>query len=171
MRRYLAAATGILLSVGTGTVLHDFQFGHGLERLSYDLLHVIRGDRPVKEGVLVYLDERSYQELKQPLNAPWDRGLHAQLIDRLTAAGARAVVFDIVFSDPNPGNPTADERLAQAIKNSGKVILAADNVSVGYKEKQIIPPFDLVRDSAAAIGSAEVLTDPDEVVRRQTPED
>ena len=177
-RTHLAAVVGVLLTAGCGLLLHEFtsgehsygfRFGAGLVRSSYDLLHVWRGDRRVTEAVIVTLDEESHRKLGQPLNAPWDRSIHARLIDRLTAAGARAIVFDIVFSDVNSNNATADERLAQSIKSSGRVILAADNVRIGPGEKQIIPPFDLVRDVAAGYGSDELIPDSDLTVRQHTP--
>src|ERR1051325_565976 len=92
-----ALIMGVLLGIGCGLLLLQFRMGLGLARNCYDLLHVWRGDRRATEAVLVYLDESSHKALGQPYNAPWDRGIHAKLIDRLTAAGARAVVFDIVF--------------------------------------------------------------------------
>jgi adenylate cyclase len=167
---HLAAVVGLLIAAGAGLALHEFRFGAGLVRRSYDLLHVWRGDTAVHEAVLVYLDEVSYLKLGQPLNAPWDRSLHARLIERLTRAGARAIVFDVAFTDPNSNNPAADTQLAQAIRQSGRVLLAADNVRVGPGEKQILPPFDLLRDAAADnIGSDELTPDPDLVVREHTP--
>jgi adenylate cyclase len=170
-RPRLAAAVGVVLAAGCGLLLHDdgFRLGAGLERSSYDLLHVWRGDKRVTEAVLVYLDEASHQKLGQPLNAAWDRSIHARLIDRLTAAGARAIVFDIVFSDANTNQPAADQRLADSIKASGRVVLAADNVRIGPGEKRMIPPFDVVRDVASAVGSDELLADSDVVVRQHTP--
>ena len=36
---------------------------------------------------------------------PWSREVWALLLDRLFAAGARAVVFDMIFSPPNDGDP------------------------------------------------------------------
>jgi adenylate cyclase len=167
--RHLAAVTGVLMAAGCGLVLHELRLGLGLVRSSYDLLHVWRGDKPVTEAVVVCLDEASHRILGQPQNAPWDRSLHARLIDRLTQAGARAIVFDVVFSDVNSNNPVGDERLATAIKQSGRVLLAADNVRLGRGEKQMIPPFDLVRDAAAGMGSDEMIPDSDLVVREHTP--
>ena len=118
---------------------------------------------------MVYLDEASHLKLGQPQNAPWDRSLHARLVDRLTTASARAIVFDVVFSDPNSNNPTADERLIAAVKSSGRVLLAADNVRSGRGETKISPPFDALRDAAAGMGSDELIPDSDLVVREHTP--
>lgn len=95
----LAPTIGLILTVATGVILLDFKAGAKLRTLSYDLLLVKRPVQLPPEAVIVYLDEISHQELNQSLNAPWDRALHAKLLDRLTAAGARAVAFDI-FSVP-----------------------------------------------------------------------
>jgi len=168
----IAAIVVALLMAALGFAFQAYPIGRALVHSSYDALLVLRGDRKADEAVIVYLDERSHDELKQPLNAPWDRKLHAQLIDRLTTAGARAIVFDIVFSDPSVAGPESDEVLAQAIRTSGRVILAADSVPVSPTEKQTAPPIKLLRDSATDdnIGSAEVTPDADLVVRKHTTE-
>lgn len=173
-RKWLAAGFGGLLAAGLGLFLHSYALGSGLIRASYDLLHVARGEIATSDTVLVYLDEKSYLQLGQAQNKPWDRGLHARLIDRLTAAGAKAIVFDVVFSDPNPESAAADQRLADAIKASGRVVLAADNVP--YQERgqlmhKIVPPFPLVRQFAAGIGSDELRVESDDIAREHTPED
>ncbi len=36
---------------------------------------------------------------------PWSREVWAVLLDRLFAAGARLVIFDVLFNPPNPGDP------------------------------------------------------------------
>lgn len=170
-QRWVAMLIGAVLTAGLGLSLHTFQVGSGLAHMSYDLLPVLRGDVAVDGAVIVYLDEKSHRDLGQPLNAPWDRELHARLIERLTAAGARAIVFDVVFSDPSSNRPAADQRLADAMRASGRVILGADNISTGPRTKQMIRPFDLLLDSAAGVGSVEVLPSSDLVVRQHTPEE
>lgn len=53
----------------------------------------------------------------------WRRAVHADLIDAVSAAGAAAVVFDIIFDKPR--EPLEDDRrLAAAIGRAGNVILA-----------------------------------------------
>ncbi|HXI51714.1 MAG TPA: CHASE2 domain-containing protein, partial [Candidatus Saccharimonadales bacterium] len=113
LRGLRAALFGALVAVSLGWAFQrpHYRMGDGLRHASYDLLSVAQGERRADDVVLVYLDEQSHRELQQPLNAPWDRSLHARLVDRLTQAGARAIVFDIVFSDPNPDRAAADERL------------------------------------------------------------
>jgi adenylate cyclase len=164
---------GALLATGIGVLLLFSKFGLGLVHLSYDLPYAIRPIIQPKEAVMVYLDDDSHRELNQPYNAPWDRSLHARLLNRLTTEGAKAVMFDIVFSDAGP-NPSADEALANAIRVNKKVVLAADYVPTGYGRdgvaaKEIVPPYDLFADAAAAIGSDEMNPDDDLVQRQHEP--
>jgi adenylate cyclase len=168
-RAHLAAAAGALLAVGSGLLLHEFKFGSGLAHASYDLLTVMRGDVRAEEAFIVYMDDAATRSLGQSDTAAWDRALHARLIERLTAAGARAIVFDVVFANPKPEKADADAALAKAMKESGKVILAADYVRADADANRVDPPFDLVRDAAAGMGSDEVDSDADLVVRQHTP--
>jgi adenylate cyclase len=168
-KTWIAAGLCALVAVAVGFFLHTRPIGGLLRNASYDLLHVWRGDVRADEVVLVYLDEVSHQELGQPYNAAWDRHIHAKLVDRLTAAGAKVIVFDVVFSDPS--DPAADNEFARAIKQSGRVVLAADHVVTGEKRKEMIPPLGLLRDAAAEIGSAETIPDSDVTIRLHTPEE
>jgi len=167
----MAALFGAVLATGLGLLLLQSRFGGWMERTSYNLLHVARGDVRADEALLVYMDEASYDALDQPLNIPWDRSLHARLVDRLSAAGVRVIVFDIVFNDENTNNPAADQSFADAMKRSGRIILAADNVLIDTGMKRVFRPFNLLLDNAAGMGSAETLPDSDTVIRRHTPDD
>ncbi|MDB6032820.1 MAG: hypothetical protein JWM16_3158 [Verrucomicrobiales bacterium] len=170
-KQWIAAVSAALLCSGLGLVCLKYFMGAGLRNLSYDYLQVLRGDREASEAVLVCLDETSHQHLGQDLNKAWDRMLHAKLIERLSRAGAKAIVFDIVFSDANPDKKEADDALAAAIKKSGRVILAADNVARGPKRNEMVLPHEQFQDGAGAIGSDEVTASSDMVVRLQTRED
>jgi adenylate cyclase len=170
-RNLVAAIFGGTLAIALGLFLHTYTLGRGLINHSYELQLVARGEVRADEAVIIYLDETSHDVLKQPLNAPWDRSLHAKLIDRLTAAGAKAIVFDIIFSDPDPRNPAADGQMAQAINESGRVILGIDLVRFGLNDRRGIPPIEMFYTNAAGAGSVEMLADPDLVVRQLRPWD
>ncbi|MEO5802677.1 MAG: adenylate/guanylate cyclase domain-containing protein [Verrucomicrobiota bacterium] len=161
---------GALLSTGLGLFLFFSAFGKGLVHLSYDLPFAFRPNLKPTEAVMVYLDEASHSALEQPYNKPWSRAMHARLLDRLKTENAQAVVFDIVFSDPGP-DAAIDEQFAQAIKNNGKVILAADCVPAApgissVRAKQFVPPIELLGSQAADYGSAEMNPDGDLVIRQ-----
>ncbi|PYL01792.1 MAG: hypothetical protein DME19_00365 [Verrucomicrobia bacterium] len=160
---------GALLTTLAGLLLYG-AFGLGLINRSYDYPFGPRWPIKVDDVVLIYMDDESHKELNQPFDAPWDRSLHARLLERLTQEGCRAVVFDIVFADAGR-NPAADERLARAIRDNGKVVLAADAVPViglekGAIAKRLIYPFEPFKENAAALGLDEVQPDSDLVIRR-----
>ncbi|MBI3881028.1 MAG: adenylate/guanylate cyclase domain-containing protein [Verrucomicrobia bacterium] len=131
----IQCGVGALLAVVLGVVAlgfepekGNFRFAGftGLVKASYNLPFLFRRIVKPTEAVIVYMDEDAHRELGQPNDASWDRGLHARLVERLTAEGARAVVFDIVFTDPNRRHPEGDERFARAIAANRRVILGED---------------------------------------------
>src|SRR5262245_56225210 len=122
------ALFGALLATGIGVVLlkSNFELSAKLIHASYDIPFQHRPIIKPDEVVMVYMDDDSHRELQQPCHGPWDRGVHAQLVERLTADGAKAIVFDIFFSGANPDHPDGDERFTRALKANGKVILGGD---------------------------------------------
>ncbi|MBI4661176.1 MAG: adenylate/guanylate cyclase domain-containing protein [Verrucomicrobia bacterium] len=188
---------GVLLGVGLGALLmldigavfrldkiglgrlggFGDRLGRRLQQLGYDLLF---GPRPIKiptEAIIVYLDEVSHRELKQPFDKAWDRSFHARLLDRLREDGAKAAVFDIVFAD-HFTNKVEDVEFARAIKEFGKAILAADWVREGEDQKAgevtasgstTILPQEVLLEHAAGVGTSETLPSPDLYVRQHFP--
>lgn len=114
---------------------------------------------------LVGIDETSFAELK--LQWPWPRRLHAELVDRLAAAGAAIIVFDIVFAEPS--NKEDDQHLADSIRRAGNVVLAADRVyreSSGVRQWQRLDPYPAFTETGAQVGLATVALDADLVIRQ-----
>ncbi|MGA2938363.1 MAG: adenylate/guanylate cyclase domain-containing protein [Syntrophobacteraceae bacterium] len=136
-----------------------------LENRVIDRFFDIRGTQPPPPGLLlVAIDEPSFQELR--LVWPWPRNLHARLIDRLSAAGARLIVFDILFAEPS--DPENDAALASAIRRAGNVLLAetCDYTNDRLFSRVInIRPLGLFADSARGTGLAMIEPDSDGVVR------
>lgn len=124
-----------------------------LARLGYDLPFSLRGPAPAPLACLVYLDEHSARALGQNGNV-WDRSLHARLVRRLTASGARAILFDVVFSDSS-ADPVATADLAQAIQENSHVFLgAALELDAGYgaEQQRVIAPLPALRRAASGWG-------------------
>ena len=139
---------------------------------AYDFSFFKSHPATASDVAIVYLDEASYRDLGQPFNRPWDRAIHARLLDRLTADGARAAIFDIVFSDPGP-NPEADLALAEAMRRNGHVILAADysdnqpasDERGRTRELTLTLPYAPLTAAAAGWGIAQLQPDEDFLVR------
>jgi adenylate cyclase len=166
-RPWLSGGIATALTAFLGLGLFVCNFGRDLTRLSYDLPFLVRSEMAAPDVGLVFLDEASHADLMQPTAAPWDRSLHARLIDRLTADGAKAIVFDILFTEAS-AHEEADAELERAMKQSGRVILGA-NLN-GYETEQgyIVGeelPYERFRTAAAGWGNVNFRPDPDYGVR------
>ena len=109
--------------------------------------------------LLVTIDDAS---LKKIGPWPWPRSLHADLIDRLSAAQPAGILFDVVFNEP--GDPADDRRLAEAVCNAGNVLLPlAREGNSGYSQPvaQMLP----LLKCAKGVGHINVEPDNDGVVR------
>ncbi|MDQ6808068.1 MAG: adenylate/guanylate cyclase domain-containing protein [Verrucomicrobiota bacterium] len=79
---------------------------------------------------------------------PWSREVWALLLDRLFTAGARVVLFDLVFSPVNEGDPAF--RAALDAHRAGVVLGANFDLANGAQailpNEQLIPPPQLMDD-------------------------
>lgn len=160
-----AVGLGLLVAVVVA-VSSILPFGQALENQTLDLYYRLRPSIPPPVDLLVVaIDEPSFQELKQPW--PWPRRLHAKLVERLAAAGARLIVFDIIFADAT--NPEDDELLAQAFKEAGNVVLGATfevTKDPRFTRRILVTPQKSLQRSAKRVGLTMITPDPDGVVRR-----
>ena len=111
-----------------------FSFGYYLEEDSgLELLFHLRGAiHAPPDVVIVSLDSASSDRLGLSSDhANWPRSYHAQLIQRLIAAGASVIAFDVFFSETRSLGD--DRTLAKAIATAGNVVLVED------LRKKIIP--------------------------------
>ena len=112
---------------------------------------------PPENVLLVSIDKLASQQLGLA-NDPkrWPRDLHARLIDKLSAAGAAVIVFDIFFQESRAGEE--DELLAQAMLKAGNVLVFSklerqqhsfsDNGV--YNLESLILPLESIHQAAAA---------------------
>ncbi len=69
---------------------------------------------PDPEVILVAIDERSLEAMAGEFGRyPWPRSVHAQVMEQLARHGARAIVFDIMFTDPDQGREQDDAYLVE----------------------------------------------------------
>lgn len=167
------ALLGDRLMSGRGAV------GARLARSSYDLLQALQGEVTWNVSncpvALIYLDLESHLELRQNPAERWNRHLHADLVRRLTEAGARLVIFDVLFDSAWP-EATVDQELAAVLRANGGVVLAAERhrsdqatgVLPGIEVRGLQLPVEPLRSAAVAWGAAELSVDEDFVVRRAT---
>lgn len=138
--------------------------GHATERfddLAYDGLLHLQTHEPDPRILLVTIDNHSLQEIGR---WPWPRDQHARLLDRIAAGHPEAIVYDILFVEPGPG----DAQLGQAIDRSAPVFLPMllENSAYGGGRLEPIPPVPPARRPAAGVGHVNLIADPDGVIRR-----
>jgi CHASE2 domain-containing sensor protein len=146
-------------------------WGESIEHAVSDAYFKWRGELSgQRDMVLVAIDDDSYQNLDAQW--PWPRRRHADLLKSLSKAGARVIVFDILF-DTKSKDPEDDERFLKAIKeHPKKVILAAAGsitVTKTYTKFSWLDPTPRLKSAKPSIGCVELLVDDDSVVRRTQP--
>jgi adenylate cyclase len=74
--------------------------------------------------VLVDIDDYSLRAMSDTVGRwPWPRATHAELVEWLLAHGARAVVFDIWFSEPDIQRPEFDQYFGEVLDAHSNVFL------------------------------------------------
>lgn len=118
--------------------------------------------------VVVNIDETSLRGM-QPLVGrwPWPRLVHASVVDFLARGPATAVVYDVVFTDPDTRlgfdvggqtwtGPESDQAFADAVAKAGNVIVIADAAFEGWRNAEAPGPDggrDATRVTAAEAGT------------------
>ncbi len=95
----------------------------------------------------------------------WSREVHALVLDRLVAAGARLVVFDLVFTNPSLG----DEAFRAALdRHRNRVVIGAKFLRVPGDDAWQGPTETLVANAAQdpRVGYVNYQTDLDGAIRR-----
>lgn len=136
------------------TVYLSLSPGLALNNPLYDSLRRLT-PLPVDPRILlVTIDDQSLKRLGQ---WPWPRSVHADLIDRLSAARPAGILFDVIFSEP--GEAADDQRLADAVCKAGNVLLPT--ASSDAPDEQLLP----LLKCAKGMGQINVEADNDGVVR------
>jgi adenylate cyclase len=122
----------------------DVPFLRFMELKALDLRMVSRGKLATGgETVIAAIDEKSLSELGR---WPWPRTTIARLVDKLKGCGAKAVGFDIVFSEPEQNSSlSAVIDLSKEVKKMG----IRDRRLQGFLDKK-----KLVADTDAALAKA-----------------
>lgn len=127
----------------------------------YDALASVSG-RPADPSIIIIaIDDRSLAELGR---WPWPRARHAALLNELAAMKPKAVVYDVLFTEPD----AADAELARAMTAAGSVFLPV-LVEQGMNGADLnqVPPAGPLAAAAAGLGQVIIRPDGDGVVRRR----
>ena len=151
----LAALAGVSLIAADVTA--------GADRLLRGLRDEVRSHDASGEVHIVEIDARSIAAIDR---WPWPRDIHAVAVDRLRAAGARTIAFDVDFSTPS--TPVADAAFAAALERAGgAVILPTMRQLAGSGSRALIDsaPIPALREHSF-LGAVTVVPDADGRIRK-----
>lgn len=171
--RLLAALVGIVLTVAAGYLALN-RVGGSLRSLSYDIPFHYPKHNVADDVRIVYLGELDGKVV--------DRRSQAALLDRLGEAGARAVVYDLIFDRPSEDAEVDREFAAAILRFRGvdenwdpipgapqrSVFLACGRKSfeqTGVIVEQLIPPTDALLAAADDFGLVALVHDDSYTVR------
>lgn len=150
-------ATGLIAAISfwRGTASFD--------NLFYDRLSVTGSSRADPKILLVTIDDNSLSALGK---WPWDRSVHADLLQKLQDAKPRSIIFDILLSET--GEPASDKALAKAMVGPAPIILPLHFASPGNDGRayDVVPPASAFASAAYKVGQVNVSFDDDGIVRR-----
>jgi adenylate cyclase len=141
-----------------------------------------------KDIVLIAIDEASLETFGR---WPWPRDRHGYLVHYLKQAGAKAIVFDILFLEPDEAAEEFDAAFAEETRSAGNVYLpfllqsaTSPDLAAKVSTKAEIPvrsvfrdnrparaqgaklPIPSLADAAAGLGFINMFPDQDGVTRR-----
>lgn len=190
LRRHRSAAVAGICAAAClyvlGAFTIDMLFEDG-QTAAHDTILRHRLDSPAASSsiVIVDIDERALAALApQHGRWPWPREVLANALEKINAAGAHAVLFNVMMSDPDRRNPDGDALMAfvgaSAANTSFPMVrLAAQNDTLSQirvsavpgartdsRDRTVallVPAFDSMH---ARMGVVNQLPDPDGIVRR-----
>ncbi|WP_141505523.1 CHASE2 domain-containing protein [Paenibacillus luteus] len=117
---------------------------------------------------IIAIDDESVTEYG---SWPWNRNVHAQLIDTLAQGEPAVIAFDVTFPAPSADDTSSDEALIAAVAQAGNVIMPvygtfASSAKQGTIEAlEMSEPFPELKAAVAAVGHINTIPDRDRVVR------
>jgi adenylate cyclase len=123
LRRSIVFRALLLAAVAGWAVIESLgnASSHGIRSSTFDLMqrHRLWASAPDPRLLIVDIDERSLAELAPEFGRwPWPRDTLATVLASAEAAGAGAVVFDVLFSDPDRSRPGGDKAFEAMVKES-----------------------------------------------------
>jgi CHASE2 domain-containing sensor protein len=164
---------GAALAVLCGLLLWKMPLGDPWVNASYDYLFRFGARAVTNRVTLILMDNEAYDQFHQVRGQPWDRGLHATLLNRLADDGCDLVVFDSFFGQHSDSKPDEDEALAEAMRRQRRVVLMAKQAQVTHPTltgaQPILPTEPFLSAAGTNWGVAWLDPDPDLIVRHHWP--
>ena len=158
----LAVAVAALVATAGGLTAYLVDAWPRLESDTIDMRFSARGASKAPGVVVVAIDDKTFSELRRQW--PFPRSLHASVIDRLAADGARAIAYDVQFTEPTDRRD--DLALYEAISHSkSPVVLATTEVDASGKT-DVLGGEEALKQAHAVAAAANLPAESGGVIRR-----
>jgi len=170
---FLKSALGAAMVMLCGLLLWKSPLGEPWVNASYDYLFRFSAHSATNNVALIVMDNEAYDQFHQARGQPWDRALHAQLLNKLADDDCSLVVFDSFFR--KPGDLTTDKMLADAMRRQRHIVLMAEQAQVIHPAlsgaRPILPAEPFLDAAGTNWGVAWLDPDSayDSIVRRHWP--
>lgn len=122
----------------------NFNWIENLELVTLNFRMKLRGEVPHQDKVkIVAIDDRSLSRLyQQEGNAwPWSRGVYAEIIEKLKAAGARSVIMDISFDTYRKNDQEGDRKFAETLFFNPEVTIGTTLINNKKEFDELDPAY------------------------------
>ncbi len=129
-----------------------------VDRIVYDRFLLWRPLPTAPDIVIVQIDNRSVARIGR---WPWPRSVHAALLDALARSQPAAIVYDVLFTEPE----ASDAAFARAIARTPTYLPLLLGPAAPDGSRSATPPVPVLAQAAAALGHINFEVDPDGIVR------
>ncbi|CAG0978181.1 Alkaline phosphatase synthesis sensor protein PhoR [Methylophilaceae bacterium] len=134
-----------------------------LDKVIYDTGQRLFTRPAPSDLIIVGIDEQSLFSMGR---WPWPRQTHADLVTRLKDEGARVIGLDLVFAEPDTGNPASDDALINAVAYAGNVVMPVLMESSRVNGQMVETlPMPMLTARVAGLGRAHGELDADGIAR------
>src|SRR5580658_3762468 len=167
-RRAICAAIA-LASVAITLLLSRIQVFQGISLKAQDAHFVFRGALPVKDTVIIGIDEKALNNFPE-LYSFW-HPYYAEAMKAVADSGAKAFVLDVAFAIPvTRYEPNNDSQLAEALIYATQkipVVTAFVASTADQKKEAFAVPINMLAATFRTYAMANLTIDSDSFVRRQ----
>jgi CHASE2 domain-containing sensor protein len=149
-----ALALVALIAAGSALGAQQTNVIDGLEHDSLRARFSIRDAPRHRDVVVVGIDDATFSELR--VQWPFKRSLHGHVIERLHAAGALAIVYDVQFTEPT--KPSEDGALYDAIARSGGAVLVTGETD-GHGGTNVLGGDENLRAAHSKAAAGDLVND------------
>ncbi len=158
----LAVAVAVLVALAGGLITYLTDAWPRLENDTIDMRFSARGASEEPGVVVVAIDDKTFSELRRQW--PFPRRLHAEVIHRLAADRARAIAYDVQFTEPTDRRD--DLALYESIAQSETPVVLATTEVNAAGQTDVLGGEEALKQAHTAAAAANLPAESGGIIRR-----